>query len=286
MATKDSYTASGKEMQRQADNSPAAIARAQASRHQDFLKARMDQIGRWVTQGVRPEALVRFVLMDLSTNEKLRQSTPESVYLALLACAVTGLEPGALKGEAYLVPFSTKGVLRAQFMPGWRGLVKQARRSREVLGIVANVVRERDTFDMDLGTSNSLTHKPAMSGGRGDVVGAYAIAQMTGGHREIEFMDIDDLAAVEKMATARGASDAWRNWPDQMQRKTPLRRLAKRLPLGADYYVGLALEQAASDGRDQKEVLDVMGPESTPADGNAPPAPSDDLPDNIHQDPT
>ncbi len=258
------YTASGKSLQAQHDNGP----RAEADRHQQFLKARMDQIGRWVTQGVRPEALVRFTLLDLSTNEKLRKCTPESIFMSLLACATTGLEPGALKGEAYLVPFAGK----AQFMPGWRGLVKQARRSREIAGLTANVVREHDVFDLDEGTANTLVHKPARSN-RGDVIGAYAIATLVGGHHEIEWLDREDLDAIQAVAEKRGKSPAWGEWEDQMQRKSAIRRLAKRLPLGSDYYVGLALERAADEGKDQKEVLDVMAEQGASTDSGADRAP-------------
>ena len=258
------YVQSGKALQTQHDNGP----RAEADRHQQFLKARMDQIGRWVTQGVRPEALVRFTLLDLSTNEKLRKCTPESIFMSLLACATTGLEPGALKGEAYLVPFAGK----AQFMPGWRGLVKQARRSREIAGLTANVVREHDVFDLDEGTANTLVHKPARSN-RGDVIGAYAIATLVGGHHEIEWLDREDLDAIQAVAEKRGKSPAWGEWEDQMQRKSAIRRLAKRLPLGSDYYVGLALERAADEGKDQKEVLDVMAETGASTDSGADRAP-------------
>ncbi len=238
------YTQSGKKLEEQQANSPTALVQS----HRSFLEQRLPQINRWVTQGVKPEALVRFCLLDISENQKLRECTPQSIYLGLLACAVTGLEPGALKGEAYLVPFAGK----AQFMPGWKGLVKQARRSLEVEGIGANVVRERDTFELDLGTANTLVHRPAKRD-RGEVIGAYAIAKMKGGHFEIEWMDRDDLDAIQKVAESRGKSPAWSSWEDQMQRKSPIRRLCKRLPLGADYFVGLALEQAD----DQASVLDM-----------------------------
>jgi recombination protein RecT len=248
MADKHSYTKSGQALQTQHANTPAESIK----RHKAFLDARMSQLGAWVRQGVRPEALMRFVLMDMSTNEKLRQCDPQSIYLGLLACAVTGLEPGALKGEAYLVPFAGK----ATFIVGWRGLVKQARRSREVLGITANVVREADTFDLDLGTSNTIIHKPAR-GQRGEVIGAYAVAVLEHGHREIEWMDREDLDAIEKVATSRGKSPAWKDWADQMQRKSPIRRLCKRLPLGSDYFVALALEQAHEDGAEQSTILDL-----------------------------
>ena len=249
MAQRGDYTKSGQALVQQNQNSPESVVR----RHKSFLDARMGQIQRWVREGVRPEALVRFTLMDMSTNQKLRECTPDSIYLGLLACAVTGLEPGALKGEAYLVPFAGK----ATFIPGWKGLVKQVRRSREVRGIAANVVRAKDTFDLDLGTNNSLIHKPAMDSDRGDIIGAYAIATFTAGYHEIEWMDRSDLDRIQKVAESRGRSPAWKDWADQMQRKSVIRRLAKRLPLGSDYYVALALEQAHDEDRSQAEILDI-----------------------------
>jgi recombination protein RecT len=249
MAKQTPYTQSGQALQTQQANTPNAIIQ----RHKAFLDARMKQISDWVREGVRPEALVRFTLMDMSKNAKLRECDPSSIYLGLLACAVTGLEPGALKGEAYLVPFAKQAV----FIPGWKGIVKQARRSREIKGLVANVVREADVFDLDQGTANTLIHKPLLRGQRGDVIGAYAIAQMASGHNEIEWMDRDDLDAIQKVAESRGKSPAWHDWPDQMQRKSVIRRLGKRLPLGSDYYIGMALEQAHDEGRPQSEVLDI-----------------------------
>lgn len=247
---KSDYTKSGQVLQAQHANTPAAMI----LRQKTYLDARIQQISQWVREGVNPQALVRFALMDMSTNEKLRACDPQSIYLGLLACAVTGLEPGALKGEAYLVPFAGK----ATFIPGWKGFVKQARRSREIRGIVANVVREADFFDIDQGTANTLIHKPLLRGERGDVIGAYAIATFNSGHHEIEWMDRPDLDAIEKVATKRGESFAWKDWQDQMQRKSPIRRLAKRLPLGSDYYTAIALEQAIEEGRPQSEVLDMM----------------------------
>ena len=238
------YTQSGQAMQRQAANNQPSVL----DRHKAFFTQRLPQIQKWVTQGVRAEAIVRFALMECSTNEKLRECSEQSIYLGLLACAVTGLEPGSLKGEAYLVPFAKQAV----FMPGWKGLVKQARRTREITGIVANVVREADTFDIDLGTANHVVHKPARQD-RGDVIGAYAIATMLGGFHEIEWMDREDLDAIQKVAESRGKSPAWKDWEDQMQRKSVIRRLCKRLPLGADYFVGLALEQSEQQG----DIIDI-----------------------------
>lgn len=256
--SKIDYTKSGQKLQEQQASNPQALVKAQLRDVSVYLDQKLPQLTQWITGGVDPRALVRFAMLDMSAQnragEKLRECSRESIYMSLLACAVTGLEPGALKGEAFLVPFAKK----AQYMPGWRGLVKQARRSREVVGVVSNAVFEADDFDIDLGTANSVRHKPLLRGDRGAVIGAYAIASMTGGHHEIEWMDREDLEAVKAVATKRGDSDAWRDWEDQMFRKAPIRRMAKRLPLGHDYYVGLAVERAHEEGKSDRDVLDIV----------------------------
>jgi recombination protein RecT len=246
--SKHDYTAAGKALTQQHSNSPGEVLKQRRA----FLEARLPQLSKWIKGGIRPEALVRWALLDLQQNEKLRACTPESLYLGLLACATVGLEPGSLHQLAFLVPFAGK----AQFLLGWRGMVKLARRSGEVTGISANVVHERDVFELDLGTANSLIHRPAR-GDRGQVTGAYAIARMRDGGHELEFLDDADLGRIQKIAEARGKSPAWQQWPDQQQRKSAIRRLSKRLPQGHDYIIAQAIEQAVEEHGDARAVLDI-----------------------------
>lgn len=261
-ASKLGYDQAGQRMQDQAKNDPQALVRQQIEKHQDFLKQREGQLQRWISAGIDPRALVRYAILDMSAPkaDKLRACTPQSIYMGLLACAVAGLEPGALKGHAFLVPF--KG--QAQYMAGWKGYVVQARRSFEVRAITPNVVFANDTFDLDLGSGMPPVHKPLLTGPRGDIIGAYAVAKLVGSRDsivsyEVEWMDREDLDAVRK-AGQRGEreSDAWTLWGDQMMRKGPVRRIAKRLPMGADYYKGLAIEQAQEDGKGASDVIDVL----------------------------
>lgn len=249
MANKQTpYTASGQALQTQQANSPAEMVR----RHKAFLEARLPMLARWVRGGVRPEALIRFELLDLQQNQKLRECSPESIYLALLACAVCGLEPGSLHGHAYLVPFAGK----AQFMAGYRGLIKMAKRSGEVTNISANVVHQQDTFEIDLGSEPRVIHRPKL-GMRGDIIGAYAIAKMAHGGPEIEWLSNDDLERIRQVAESRSKSPAWKQWPEEMMRKSAIRRLSKRLPLGHDYIISSAIENAQEETGDSREVLDL-----------------------------
>jgi recombination protein RecT len=241
----------GQALQRADSNTVVLTAR-------NFLDRRATQIAKWVRGGVEPEALVRFALQDMQTTPALRQCTPESIYLALLACAVTGLEPGALKQEAFLIPYGNV----AKFMAGWRGLRKQAVRSGGVKVIHTGVVYERDVFDYDLGTAAHITHKPAHRD-RGERLGAYAWARLHNGEPQIEWVTTEDLEKIKKFAKSKQSKPGpWDHWEDEMSRKSALRRLAKYLPMDETYYNGMryenALDQVEEGGPSDIEVLDII----------------------------
>jgi recombination protein RecT len=278
MTTKNAYTASGNALAKPAEQRDAD--REDLNRHNSYFLARLPQLTKWVTGGVKPEALIRFALLDLQQNKKLRECDPQSIFLGLLACATCGLEPGSLKAEAYLVPFAGK----AQFIPGYRGLIKMARRSRDVLSISAEVVYEHDEFSIMLGTEPSIRHSPELRGERGGVLGAYAVARLAGGGIEHEWMDYEQLEQVRGVAEKRGKSPAWSEWTDEMRKKTCLRRLCKRLPLHNDYYNAAHIEQASDDGRPVADVLDVLTEgAATQSTGKAPQmsVPGDVTPDEV-----
>jgi len=255
------YDEAGQRMQAQRDTNPMALARRQVVEVQGYLEQKLPQLERWITGGIDPRAIVRFALLDMSAPkaDKLRACARESIYLGLLACAVAGLEPGSLKGHAYLVPFAGK----AQYMAGWKGYVVQARRSREVVQLTPNLIYENDDFDPDLGSGMPPRHKVNLRAPRGEIIGAYAVAKLVGSRDtvvsyEIELLDRDAIDKRRRLATSRGESDAWKNWPEAMIRKMPVRSIASRLPMGADYHKGVSIEQAQLDGRSGVDELDAF----------------------------
>jgi len=256
------YDASSKAIQSAPQQTTAL---ATINEHKAFLDARVGVLREWAKNSVKPEALLRFTLRDMADErgEKLRQCTKESIYLGLIACAVTGLEPGALKGEAYLVPYKNKGVMEATFQRGYKGVIKMALRSRGVRSIRSNVVYEGDLFEVDEGTANSIVHRPNFGNRGKEIIAAYAIAKLANGESVFEVMDRDDLDAVRK---AGSDSPAWRDWPDQMMRKAPIHRLGKFLQFDESWHIANALDNARTVD-DQRRIIDVeTGGESHKAD--------------------
>jgi recombination protein RecT len=231
-----------------------------------YLDARAKNLAKFAASRIKPETLIRLAIFEFSQNEWLRRCTPESIYGSLILSAQIGLEPSGIKGEAYLVPF--KG--QCQLIPGWRGLVKLALRSRAVKRLNSYVVYERDDFKIYLGSDPRVEHQPCLDADRGELIGAYAVAKMDNGEVDIEWMDVGELQKIkDNAAKARNGKPgpAYTEWEDQMYRKAPIRRLAKRLPLGDDFFMAMKADELAETGEQDKmgQYIDAEFTE-TPAD--------------------
>lgn len=216
-----------------------------------YLDARIKNLAKFTASRIKPEILVRLALFEFSQNEWLRRCTPESIYGSLILSAQMGLEPSGIRGEAYLVPYKGKCTL----IPGWRGLVKLALRSKAVKSLYSHVVYEADKFTVWLGSDPKVEHQPCLDGQRGNIIAAYAVAQMENGSIDVEVMTIEELEKIRDMASkGRGGKDgpAYQDWEDQMYRKAPIRRLAKRLPLGDDFFLAVKADELAEAGEPEK----------------------------------
>ncbi len=228
-----------------------------------YLDARTKNLAKFTASRIKPEVLVRLALFEFSQNEWLRRCTPESIYGSLILSAQMGLEPSGIRGEAYLVPFKGKCTL----IPGWRGLVKLALRSKAVKSLYSHVVYENDKFTVWLGSDPKVEHQPCLDGVRGQIIAAYAVAQMENGAIDVEVMTIEELEKIRDMAAkGRGGKNgpAYEDWEDQMFRKAPIRRLSKRLPLGDDFFLAVKADELAEAGEPEKinSYIDVEATDS------------------------
>lgn len=197
-----------------------------------FLEQATPRIAALVGKVMRPERIVRVAIAAISRNPLLMQCTKESIVLALIESAQLGLELSGVTGEAYLVPYRNNkrgGIYEAQFQIGYRGLMKLARRSSDVLGIMADAVRAGDEFAFRRGTKPEITHIP-LTGERGPITHFYAVAFMREGQPMFEVMTLEEIEAIRKRSKAAGEGP-WVTDYEMMGRKTVIRRLAKYLPL-------------------------------------------------------
>ena len=184
------------------------------------------------------DRIMRVALTELRQTPDLQECDPVSFVGAVMMSTQLGLEIGRTLGEAYLVPRwnSRRRQLEVHFQPGYRGLIKLARNSKEIATVEAHVVYERDEFDFAYGSKPYIVHKPALAADRGPRRCVYAIAQLTNGHAQFIVLHPAEIERIKGFVAGQSRdgqlkdSSPWVQWEDAMWQKTAARRLVNWLP--------------------------------------------------------
>lgn len=200
-------------------------------------------IARALPKHMTPERMIRVAMTALQKTPKLAECDPRSLVNALIQASELGLEPNTPLGEAYLIPYwnSKTKQTEAQLMPGYRGLIKLARQSEKVTSIYAELRYEKDFFEIKLGLNRDLIHEPAIDeADRGQILGVYSVAKFKDGTTDFEYMSAEEVEKIRKRSKSPDAGP-WVTDKGEMYRKTPIRRICKRLPQSVE---DKALQQA------------------------------------------
>lgn len=176
---------------------------------------------------------------DLQAIASQSPAARNSIYTACARAAADGLMPDGREGAivAFNRKVSGKGQpdkweKHAQWMPMVEGLRKMVRNSGEIANISVQVVRDKDSFDYQLGDQEYIIHKPALKA-RGAIVGAYSIATLKSGEKSREYMDVEEIEAVRTRSKSKDTGP-WKTDYSEMCRKTVFRRHYKSLPKSTD----------------------------------------------------
>ena len=182
---------------------------------------------------------ISFAVQQINSNKMLQSCDAISTLMAVTNCANIGLTLNPAAKEAYLVPRKGRAILD----PSYIGLVKLITSAGIVKSIYANVVYEVDDFAISLvDIDHPIRHNPSLKPGRtkSKVMGYYALAVYQDGQKHPEWMDIEQIHEIRDnyseswKAFSAGKLDAkfctWASSPDEMGRKTVIKRLYKYLP--------------------------------------------------------
>lgn len=212
-----------------------------ADRIANIEKMMPTHIGPWLEQArISPEVFLASYRLAMAKNPDIARCTPVSLMLSLMDSAKIGLPPDGKK--AAIVPY--KGV--ATFIPMRDGIV-------DVLGragyhVSAQVVYEGEDdpeiLDYDLGSDPFVRFKPPLN--RDDskkVIAAFAVVKARNGTGTwVELCSEKDLAKIRRMSKTDMVR---KSWPGEMDRKAPLRRVAKFLPSTPELEILNAIESKA-----------------------------------------
>ena len=205
------------------------------------------QIVKYLPRHLDADKMIYVALETVRADSFLRQCEPLSIVQAVLEASQLGLMLGNKLGHAYLVPRRDKkanNILKCQLLIGYRGFIALAHRTGKVSSIFPAIVHQGDQFSLKLGTGRQLSHVPLVDVSKqGDWIGAYAVAEFRDGRTDFEWMTRQEIEKVKQCSESAGeAWSPWRRFEDEMIKKSPIRRMAKRLCLSSE---DMALVEAA-----------------------------------------
>jgi len=190
------------------------------------------EIAKVLPKHLTPERMIRVAITATMKTPKLLQCTAESLTKCLLDCSALGIEPDGRR--AHLIPFEDrkKGVTVCTLIIDYKGLAELAMRSGLVSNIHADVVRENDVFEYDMGEIKA--HKIDFRNERGAAYAFYAICRFKDGSVKADVMSVDEVEAI-RMRSKSPNEGPWATDPVEMGKKTVFRRLSKWLPLSPEF---------------------------------------------------
>lgn len=235
----------------QAQNAPASSGR-------ELIVAQIKQmegaVKRALPSVMTPERFTRIAVSALSTTPKLAECHPMTFIGAMMTAAQLGLEPNTPLGQAYLIPYwnSKDRRLECQFQLGYKGMIDLAFRSGQISSIQAHVVYENDTFEYSYGLDPALRHTPALSD-RGAPVSVYAVFKTKDGGFGFEVMSWADAMSHGQRYSKSYGSGPWQTNPEEMAKKTVLKKVLKYAPLASEFVKG-----TIADGSVKDQIADDM----------------------------
>ena len=179
--------------------------------------------------GDRAKEFTAAIGAALQRNPRLKQVSPSSLIGAAMACVLLDIVPETPQQLAFLIPYGNA----VQFQLGYKGLIELAFRSGQVTSISAELVFPKEEFKVQLGSERKLTHIPDPSRDRtqfDEATHVYATATLTNGVTVFDVMNMDEIRKIRDTVKAKSTDAPWRTWPEQMAKKTVIKRLTKYLP--------------------------------------------------------
>jgi len=195
------------------------------------------QIGQLVSKQIR-DRFVQIAITVISKERIIKECTQESVMGAFLSAAMYELEILPQFGHCYFVPYRNKykeNMRELQFQIGYQGYAVLMIRGG-AKDVFAQQVYEHDIFEVNWADEIPIIHKPLLIGDPGQLAYVWGRIDMGNGIKKYGWMN---RAQVEKRRDKSrsskdekgGVTGIWKEWPDEMWKKTIIRDMRKTVPM-------------------------------------------------------
>lgn len=194
----------------------------------EFIEARTDELRKALPPDILAEVFIRALMTAVALNPEIADCVFGSIWLACLQACRAGLLPDGK--ESAIVPYGG----RATFIPMYQGLLLSFRKSGQFKWVKAGVVHEGERFEHYIDEHGEHFHHTPGDAYGTPVVRVYALAMTKDGGLFVEVMPMSEIEKIRKISKTRREESPWNQWPEEMMKKTAIRRLAKMLPNSRD----------------------------------------------------
>lgn len=169
----------------------------------------------------------QFAIQAMEKNSflaKIAITNPKSLQNAVINIAAIGLSLNPALKQAYLVPRGNE----VCFDPSYIGLIHLATECKSIKWAQAEVVRKNDLFKFN-GVGEKPIHEMEPFGDRGDIVGVYVVAKTLDGEFLVSTMSKTEVDLI-KNKCVNSSSKAWKDFYEEMAKKTVIKRASKTWP--------------------------------------------------------
>lgn len=228
-----------------------------------YFTSELDRISGALPDSFNKQRFALNFVSLIQDKPELQKYSKEVLATALVRSAQDNLD--ALNNEVYIY----KGYNdKLTYTPSYKGLRKMAieKSVRPIKDIYAKPIYDGDTVEetfMD-GEAKLVYKSNFMK--RGNWIGVFAVCVFKDNSEIYELMDMADINAIKAKSRNSGA---WKDFPQEMAKKSVIRRLCKQITLdfrdkeqadmftGVDEFIDDPKEQAAKDVEENANQMDL-----------------------------
>ncbi|MBR8461515.1 recombinase RecT [Campylobacter sp. faydin G-24] len=207
------------------------------SKARSLISAKMSQI-QTITNGDKSKASAfASAIVNMVNDGNLSNCSTESIVNTAMQIVQIGLNPNKLFGQAYVVPYNKE----AQLQIGYKGLIALGYRNGWKFRAIC--VYKCDEFDMKFaGIKDDISFVPNYDE-RDETNPAWVFENLKGvlvfvadknGSEFSEFVPfkkLEQLRTTSPNQNAKGLSNIWAKWAEEMYKAKAIKHVASRLPI-------------------------------------------------------
>lgn len=181
-----------------------------------------DQFERVLGDKTKAGMFIASLATVVYANRALNECDPQTIIAAALQAAALDLPINPNLGFAYIVPYKSK----AQFQPGYRGIIQLALRTGQYKRIEVNHAHQGEITVVNRFTGEIRFNEP-----KGDeFAGVMAYMRLTSGFEKFSYWTMDRIHThAKRYSKGYDRKDgAWQTNPESMELKTVLSDLVRK----------------------------------------------------------